>query len=38
MTDCATPKMRFETEAALALEAVFDGGPAPPLPDPYSIS
>ncbi len=26
MTDCATQKMRFETEAALALEAAFDGG------------
>ena len=26
MTDCATQKMRFETEAALAVEAAFDGG------------
>jgi hypothetical protein len=26
MDDCATQKMRFETEAALALEAAFDGG------------
>ena len=26
MTDCATRKMRFETQAALALEAAFDGG------------
>jgi hypothetical protein len=26
MTDCATRKMRFETETALALEAAFDGG------------
>ena len=26
MTDCATNKMHFETEAALALEAAFDGG------------
>jgi hypothetical protein len=26
MSDCATKKMRFETEAALALEAAFDGG------------
>jgi Transposase DDE domain group 1 len=26
MTDCATSGMRFETEAALALEAAFDGG------------
>ncbi len=26
MTNCATPKMRFETESALALEAAFDGG------------
>ncbi len=26
MTNCATPKMRFETEAQLALEAAFDGG------------
>jgi hypothetical protein len=26
MTDCATQKMRFGTEAALALEAAFDGG------------
>ncbi len=26
MTDCATQKMRFETETALALEAAFDGG------------
>ncbi len=26
MSDCATQKMRFETEAALALEAAFDGG------------
>jgi hypothetical protein len=26
MRDCATTKMRFQTEAALALEAAFDGG------------
>ena len=26
MTDCATQKMRFETQTALALEAAFDGG------------
>jgi hypothetical protein len=26
MDDCATKKMRFETDAALALEAAFDGG------------
>jgi hypothetical protein len=26
MRDCATQKMRFETEAALTLEAAFDGG------------
>jgi hypothetical protein len=26
MRDCATRKMRFETESALALEAAFDGG------------
>ncbi len=26
MRDCATNKMRFETQAALALEAAFDGG------------
>jgi hypothetical protein len=26
MEDCATQPMRFETEAALALEAAFDGG------------
>jgi hypothetical protein len=26
MTDCATHPMRFETEAALTLEAAFDGG------------
>ena len=26
MTDCATQKMRFETEACLPLEAAFDGG------------
>src|SRR3712207_4601699 len=26
MQDCATNKLRFETEAALALEAAFDGG------------
>ncbi len=26
MTDCATQKMRFETESPLALEAAFDGG------------
>jgi Transposase DDE domain group 1 len=26
MTDCATQKMRFETEASLPLEAAFDGG------------
>lgn len=25
MSDCATKKMRFETEAALALEAAFGG-------------
>ena len=25
MRDCATTKMRFQTEAALALEAAFDG-------------
>jgi hypothetical protein len=26
MGDCATQPMRFETEAALTLEAAFDGG------------
>lgn len=26
MADCATPKMRFDTPAELALEAAFDGG------------
>src|SRR5215216_3557073 len=26
MQDCATPKIRFETPTALALEAAFDGG------------
>ena len=26
MNDCATQKMRFETQTALALEAAFDGG------------
>ena len=26
MMDCATQKMRFETEACLPLEAAFDGG------------
>jgi hypothetical protein len=26
LTDCATQKMRFETEARLPLEAAFDGG------------
>jgi hypothetical protein len=26
VSDCATQPMRFETEAALALEATFDGG------------
>jgi hypothetical protein len=26
MDDCATQKMRFETDTALALEAAFDGG------------
>lgn len=26
MADCATSKMRFETQAELALEAAFDGG------------
>jgi hypothetical protein len=26
MRDCATTEMRFETQAALALEAAFDGG------------
>ena len=26
MTDCATQKMRFETQTTLALEAAFDGG------------
>src|SRR5215210_6694819 len=26
MSDCATSKMRFETQTALALEAAFDGG------------
>ena len=26
MSDCATQKMRFETETALSLEAAFDGG------------
>ncbi len=26
MSDCATKKMRFETQTALALEAAFDGG------------
>jgi hypothetical protein len=27
MSDCATNRMYFETEAALSLEAAFDGGP-----------
>jgi hypothetical protein len=26
MSDCATPKIRFETPTALPLEAAFDGG------------
>ena len=26
MQDCATNEMRFETQAALTLEAAFDGG------------
>jgi hypothetical protein len=26
MTDCATNRMHFDTRAALALEAAFDGG------------
>ena len=26
MSDCATNEMRFETQAALTLEATFDGG------------
>ena len=26
MSDCATPKIRFETPTPLALEAAFDGG------------
>ena len=26
MIDCATNRMHFETQAALALEAAFDGG------------
>jgi hypothetical protein len=26
MTDCATQRMRFETQSSLALEAPFDGG------------
>lgn len=26
MRDCATNEMRFETQAALTLEATFDGG------------
>jgi hypothetical protein len=26
MSDCATPKLRFETPTSLALEAAFDGG------------
>jgi hypothetical protein len=26
MSDCATNKMHFETQAALTLEAAFDGG------------
>ena len=26
MRDCATNQMRFETQAALAVEAAFDGG------------
>jgi hypothetical protein len=26
MTDCATQRMRFETQSSLALEAAFDGG------------
>ena len=26
MSDCATSRMRFETQTALALEAAFDGG------------
>jgi hypothetical protein len=30
MGDCATQPMRFGTEAALTLEAAFDGGASPP--------
>ena len=26
MQDCATQRMRFETQTVLALEAAFDGG------------
>jgi hypothetical protein len=26
MSDCATQRMRFETQSSLALEAAFDGG------------
>lgn len=26
MNDCATQKIRFETQSSLALEAAFDGG------------
>lgn len=26
MSDCVTPKLRFETQTSLALEATFDGG------------
>jgi hypothetical protein len=26
MSDCVTPKIRFETPTALPLEAAFDGG------------
>jgi hypothetical protein len=26
MSDCATPKIRFETPSPLVLEAAFDGG------------
>jgi hypothetical protein len=29
MSDCATNKMHFETQAALTLEAAFDGGASP---------
>ena len=33
MTDCATHRMRFETQSALAVEAASTGGASPPTAD-----